>query len=160
LSERAWPIALVLLLLSAALLGLGLAIGSTGWSPWLQADEGLRPLLWDIRAPRTLGAWLAGALLALSGAIGQGLFRKAAPQLRLPAQYAGASPAPLRHRLRQPGAIAVSAYELSLWLTGAAFIGSVGAVLLTLMLARGVEQTVAVLAFDLELVGFFHRDPK
>ncbi len=30
---------------------------------------------WDIRPPRTLGAWLAGALLGLAGAVAQGLFR-------------------------------------------------------------------------------------
>jgi iron complex transport system permease protein len=32
-------------------------------------------IVWDIRLPRTLGAWLAGALLGLSGAVAQGLFR-------------------------------------------------------------------------------------
>jgi iron complex transport system permease protein len=32
-------------------------------------------IVWDIRLPRTLGAWLAGALLGLAGAVAQGLFR-------------------------------------------------------------------------------------
>ena len=64
-----------LLLLGAVLLALGLAIGSMGWSPWTEGGDTMRMILWDIRAPRSLGAWLAGALLALAGAIAQGLFR-------------------------------------------------------------------------------------
>ena len=65
----------------AIVLGLaaGLATGSAGFSPsafWTDlsgGDAGL--ILGQIRAPRTLGAALAGALLGLSGAIAQGLFR-------------------------------------------------------------------------------------
>ncbi|TXD91467.1 iron ABC transporter permease, partial [Mitsuaria sp. TWR114] len=55
-----------LLVLGAVLLALGLAIGSLGWSPWTEAGDTMRLILWDIRAPRSLGAWLAGALLALA----------------------------------------------------------------------------------------------
>lgn len=60
--------ALVCLLLVAA----GLAAGSEGWS-FAWAEEWV--LVEGIRAPRTLGALLAGALLGLAGALAQGLFR-------------------------------------------------------------------------------------
>ena len=57
----------------------GLATGAAGFSPrafWADlhsADAGL--ILGQIRAPRSLGAALVGALLGLSGALAQGLFR-------------------------------------------------------------------------------------
>ncbi len=61
------------LTLAALLLGLcGLAAGSSGWSLHWSKDW---PLIAAIRAPRTLGAFLAGNLLGLGGAIAQGLFR-------------------------------------------------------------------------------------
>ncbi len=68
------PAALVAVLGSAAfgLALLGLLAGSNGWSlAWI--DDW--PLITAIRAPRTLGAALAGALLGLSGALAQGVFR-------------------------------------------------------------------------------------
>jgi hypothetical protein len=54
-----------LLVLGAALLLLGLGIGSTGFESLLSArhDPVALQIVWDIRLPRTLGAWLAGALL-------------------------------------------------------------------------------------------------
>ena len=61
-----------LAVLAAALLLLGLAAGSEGWSFAWRSE-------WDlvsaIRAPRTVGALLTGALLGLAGAMAQGLFR-------------------------------------------------------------------------------------
>jgi iron complex transport system permease protein len=39
------------------------------------AGEQAGLILGEIRAPRTLGAWLVGALLGLAGALAQGLFR-------------------------------------------------------------------------------------
>ncbi|MFO0519641.1 MAG: iron chelate uptake ABC transporter family permease subunit, partial [bacterium] len=65
-------LALMLAAASVLLLLAGLAAGSDGWSlAW--ADEWT--LLRDIRAPRSIGAWLAGALLGFAGAVAQGLFR-------------------------------------------------------------------------------------
>lgn len=66
-----------LLALTAVLLLLGASVGSTGWeSMWsLRDDPVVQQIVWDIRLPRTLGAWLAGALLGLAGAVAQGLFR-------------------------------------------------------------------------------------
>ncbi len=63
------------------LLGLiaGVATGTAGFSPsafWKDLngdDAGL--IISQIRAPRSVGAALAGGLLGLAGAISQGLFR-------------------------------------------------------------------------------------
>lgn len=140
---------LMLLLASAALLGLGLAIGSTGWSPWLGASAGdasMQLILWDIRAPRSLGAWLAGALLALAGAIAQGLFRNPLADPYLLGCSAGASLGVALLLFCVVGlSPAATALALRVGMTGAAFAGAVGAVLLTLLLARGVEQTLRLL---------------
>ena len=69
---RAAMLALVLVAASVLLLLAGLAAGSDGWS-FAWADEWT--LLREIRAPRSMGAWLAGALLGFAGAVAQGLFR-------------------------------------------------------------------------------------
>ena len=67
----------VLLLVSLALLLLGVSVGSTGFESVLnmQRDPQAMQIIWEIRLPRTAGAWLAGALLGLAGAVAQGLFR-------------------------------------------------------------------------------------
>ena len=70
------PLALLLLAATALLCVGGVAVGSLGWEPlWGRGGEASAAILWDIRLPRTLGAWLAGALLGLAGAVAQGLFR-------------------------------------------------------------------------------------
>ena len=71
-SFNAWPMALVWLSLSGVLFMLGLSAGSQGFEWMLDTSD---PVVMDIRLPRTLGAWLAGALLGLSGALAQALFR-------------------------------------------------------------------------------------
>ena len=75
---RPHPLRWALGLLALGLLGvfLGLGVGVDGWSwPWGQ-DTTLSPqVVWDLRLPRSLGAWLVGALLGLAGALGQSLFR-------------------------------------------------------------------------------------
>ena len=137
--------AALLLALGAGLFVLGLTIGSTGWSPLTSADEGLRQILWDIRAPRSLGAWLAGALLALAGAIGQGLFRNPLADPYLLGSSAGASLGLAVMLFFLGVSPASTVLALRVGMTGSAFIGSVAAVLLTLVLARGVEQTLRLL---------------
>ena len=68
------PLKLALLLgLSAALIVLGSILGSTGID-WNFAEAN-RIILYEIRLPRSIGAFLAGALLGLAGAIAQSLFR-------------------------------------------------------------------------------------
>ncbi|HEY1089576.1 MAG TPA: iron chelate uptake ABC transporter family permease subunit, partial [Burkholderiaceae bacterium] len=135
---------LALLLATAALLLLGLAIGSSGWQLDLDSAMG-RQILLDIRAPRTLGAWAAGALLGLAGAVAQGLFRNplADPYLLGASGGAGMGVALALAALGlSPAAAGVA---LRFGLTGAAFLGALAAVLLTLMLARGAEQTARLL---------------
>ncbi|MDH5206262.1 MAG: iron chelate uptake ABC transporter family permease subunit, partial [Hylemonella sp.] len=75
--RRARGLGAGLLLASAALVLLGLAVGSTGLDSLRQLGQDAQALqiVREIRLPRTLGAWLAGALLGLAGAVAQGLFR-------------------------------------------------------------------------------------
>ncbi len=134
-----------LLLLSAVLLALGLAIGSMGWSPWTEASDTMRMILWDIRAPRSIGAWLAGALLALAGAIAQGLFRNPLADPYLLGCSAGASLGVAALLFVMGISPAAAALALRVGMTGAAFVGAIGAVLLTLVLARGVTQSLRLL---------------
>ncbi len=145
--RRIHTVAAVLLLLSATLLLLGLGIGSTGFESVLKAqhDPLALQILIDIRAPRTSAAWLAGALLGLSGAIAQGLFRNPLADPFLLGSASGAS-------LGVAVALALlgttpfaTEWLIRLGLTGAAFAGSVSAVLLTLLLARGVGHTLRLL---------------
>ena len=76
MARTAW-LALALLALAVFGLALGASVGSTGFDSVLRArhDAVAWQIVWDIRLPRTLGAWLAGALLGLAGAVAQGLFR-------------------------------------------------------------------------------------
>jgi iron complex transport system permease protein len=143
------PAALAALLLAATLLlGIaGVAVGSLGWEPmWGRAGETSRAILWDIRMPRTLGAWLAGALLGLAGAVAQGLFRNplADPYLLGSATGAALGVAVL---LVLAGAApsAGAGWMEGLGLTGAGFAGAMVAVLVTLALARGVQHTLRLL---------------
>jgi iron complex transport system permease protein len=86
-------LALVLLLLSAILLLLGMAVGSTGWDSLalLQRDLSAWQIVWEIRLPRSVGAWLAGGLLGLAGALAQGLFRNPLADPYLLGSASGAS---------------------------------------------------------------------
>lgn len=136
-----------LLLAGAALLTVGAGIGSTGFESILQAgrDAVAWQIVWEIRVPRTLGAWLAGALLGLAGAVAQGLFRNPLADPYLLGSAAGAS---------LGVAVALALFGVSpfatqwlvrLGLTGAAFAGAVVGVMLTLALARGVQHTLRLL---------------
>jgi len=71
---------------------LGTAAGSEGWQAWwLQSDELAHQIVIDIRLPRSLGAWLGGALLGLAGAVAQGLFRNPLADPYLLGSASGAS---------------------------------------------------------------------
>lgn len=63
----------VLALVGLIGLGLGLMWGSEGWEPWWRDEQALAML--SLRWPRSVGAWLAGACLALAGIQAQTLFR-------------------------------------------------------------------------------------
>ena len=128
----------------------GLGVGSSGLDSIVNifsndVDSTATQIIWDIRAPRTLGAWLAGALLGLAGAVAQGLFRNPLADPFLLGSASGAS---------LGVAVALALFGISpfatewvvrLGLTGAAFIGAVAAVFLTLALARGVQHTLRLL---------------
>ena len=125
----------------------GVAVGSVGWEPvWTHDGEASAAILWDIRLPRTLGAWLAGALLGLAGALAQGLFRNplADPYLLGSATGAALGVAVLLV-LIGAAPMAASGWVARLGLTGAAFAGAVVAVLATLGLAKGVQHTLRLL---------------
>jgi iron complex transport system permease protein len=140
-----WGLALVLL--SIALMTLGAAVGSTGWSPpWLaHEDPTAWQIVWDIRAPRCVGAWLVGALLGLSGAVAQGLFRNPLADPYLLGSSSGAALGVAIFLALLGVSPASTALLVRLGLTGAAFLGAVGAVLLTLALSRGVQHTLRLL---------------
>lgn len=146
-STRRWALGLALLLASVGLAVLGVAVGSTGFSSvrGMWDDPVAWKIVWDIRLPRTLGAWLAGALLGLAGAVAQGLFRN---PLADPFLLGSASGAALGVALGTwaMGVSPAAAQGLArLGITGAAFAGAVLAVLLTLQLARGVQHTLRLL---------------
>ncbi len=134
-------------LVSLALLLLGMAIGSTGLEPLSAAWHGWGDdaIVLQIRLPRTLGAWTAGALLGLGGALAQGLFRNPLADPYLLGSASGASFG-VASALAWWGVSPLAlAWSQRLGLTGAAFVGAVLAVLLTLLLARGVQHSVRLL---------------
>ncbi|GAB3766845.1 iron ABC transporter permease [Ramlibacter monticola] len=131
---------------SAGLLVVGIAVGSMGWEPLLDQSGAGLTILWEIRLPRTLGAWLAGALLGLSGAVAQGLFRNPLADPYLLGSSTGAAlGVALLLALLGAAPLATAAWAMSFGMTGAAFAGAVCAVMLTLALARGVQQTLRLL---------------
>ena len=139
-------LALLLLAITALLMFAGTAVGSLGWEPLWAGGATNASVLWDIRLPRTAGAWFAGALLGLAGAVAQGLFRNplADPYLLGSATGAAFGVAVLLMLLGIAPA-AASGWVSHLGLTGAGFIGAVVAVLLTLGLAKGVQHTLRLL---------------
>lgn len=147
-------LALVLAGLLALGLLAGLATGPAGLAPagfWadLQGPDAAL-LIGEIRAPRSLGAALVGALLGLGGAIAQGLFRNPLADPYLLGNAAGAG---LGVVLLLAGAglggvglsLASLAWVERLGLVGAAFLGGLLGVTLTLALARGAAQTLRLL---------------
>lgn len=138
----AWQ-TLILLAASLGLIVLGSLSGSTGWHFSSDTDD---LVLWTIRAPRSVGAWCAGAALGLAGAVAQGLFRNPLADPFLLGSSSGAA-------LGVTAAwVALGAAPLgalpwlhSLGLTGAAFGGALAAVLLSVALARGVQHSLRLL---------------
>jgi len=135
-----------LALAGLVLLGCGLAAGSEGWSFAWGRESGL---IGAIRAPRSLGAWCAGALLGVSGALAQGLFRNPLADPYLLGSAAGAG---LGVVLVIASGTAVAGSSLAgadwlgqLGLTGAAFLGALGGVSLTLLLAGGAARPLVLL---------------
>lgn len=145
--HRAVWLMLALLLVSVLLIAVGAAVGSTGFESLmrLRDDSIARQIVTEIRLPRTIGAWMAGALLGLAGAVAQGLFRN---PLADPYLLGSASGATLGGALAMAwlGVAPVSAGLLArMGITGVAFVGAAGAVMLTLVLARGAQHTLRLL---------------
>ena len=140
-------LALTLAAALALLVVAGLSAGAEGWSLDWAADA---ELISAIRAPRTLGALLAGALLGLAGALAQGLFRNPLADPYLLGSAAGAGLGVVLVLAaggligREFGSAAATAL-LRLGLVGAAFVGALAGMLLTLTLARGAGRPMVLL---------------
>jgi iron complex transport system permease protein len=143
-----------LLVATGLLLLGGLAAGSEGLSlshlvhDWGQADAQL--VLWQIRAPRSVGAWLVGCLLGMAGALAQGVFRNPLADPFLLGSAAGSSLAVTL--VLAAGAlaghvipVATAAWVERFGLVAAAFVGAGAGVGLSLVLARGAQQTLRLL---------------
>jgi iron complex transport system permease protein len=134
-------LALAMLVLIAVAAVAGLMTGTRGFSPsafWadLMGDQAAL-IVGQIRAPRTLGAALVGALLGLGGALAQGLFRNPLADPYLLGSAAGAGLAVV---LVFAG-VSIAGASISL----AAFFGALAGVALTLLLAQGAVQTMRLL---------------
>ncbi|MCY7370775.1 MAG: iron ABC transporter permease, partial [Polaromonas sp.] len=146
-NRKPWLLAGGLLLATAALLLLGVAVGSTGFESVLNMPHDAQALqiVQEIRLPRSVGAWLSGALLGLAGAVAQGLFRNPLADPYLLGSAAGASLAVALAMVLFGVSPLATHWLARIGLTGAAFIGAVLAVLLTLLLAKGVQHTLRLL---------------
>ena len=145
--RKAWLLGVALLLLALAILLLGVGVGSNGFDRILAArnDAIAWQIVRDIRLPRTLGAWLSGVLLGLAGAVAQGLFRNPLADPYLLGSASGAALGMALALALLGVSPAATQWLVQLGLTGAAFIGAVAGVLLTLVLARGVRHTLRLL---------------
>lgn len=147
MNQRASAVALMLLALAIALLVLGAGVGSTGFESVLRAvnDPVAWQIVWDIRLPRTLGAWVAGALLGLAGAVAQGLFRNPLADPYLLGSASGASLGVALSLVLFGVSPLATELIAKLGVTFGAFAGAVAGVLLTLLLAKGVQHTLRLL---------------
>jgi iron complex transport system permease protein len=148
-SARLWLLlsgwlTLTLLLTAASLLvGTSSLTTSLGWL--LSPDAHAAVILWDIRLPRTVGAFVAGALLGLAGAVAQGLFRNPLAEPYLLGTASGAALGVTLSLIAADASIGEIAWIGRLGITGAACLGAGAALLLTITLARGVLQTPGLL---------------
>jgi iron complex transport system permease protein len=135
--------------ITIVLAGLSLIVGtssaqtSLGWI--FSPDAQSAVILWDIRLPRAVGAWFAGALLGLSGAVAQGVFRNPLAEPYLLGTASGAALGVTLSLLAADASIGGLAWAGQLGVTGAACIGAAGAIVLTITLARGVLETASLL---------------
>jgi iron complex transport system permease protein len=129
------------------LLFLGISVGSTGFETVTSmfADSASSQIVWMVRMPRSIGAMLAGALLGMTGAIAQGLFRNPLADPYLLGSASGASFFVALSLAFLGGSPFASLFLLRVGLTGAAFMGAITAVLLTLLLAGGVQNVLRLL---------------
>jgi iron complex transport system permease protein len=113
---------------------------------WLRSPAALSDtVLWDIRLPRAVGAWLVGGLLGLGGAIAQTLFRNPLAEPYLLGSASGAALGVTVCLMAADLTITGLAWMGAVGVTGAAFIGAAAGITLTLTLSRGVQQTANLL---------------
>jgi iron complex transport system permease protein len=148
-SSRLWwwltgCIAITLLLTGVSLL-VGTSSIETSLAWLLNPDAQSSVILWQIRLPRTLGAWFAGALLGLAGAIAQGVFRNPLADPYLLGTASGAALGVTLSLIAADASIGGLVWSAKLGITGAACIGACAAIALTIMLSRGVLQTANLL---------------
>ena len=142
-----------LVLVSVVGLLLSVRVGpDMGLDFWrMGSDPAALQIVQDIRLPRGLGAWLAGALLGLSGALAQAVFRNPLADPYLLGSASGAALGVAWSLVAWStvsaagGVLAWGGVSIKLGMTGVAFIGALGAVLLTVALARGVQHTLRLL---------------
>lgn len=140
---KASSLLLGLLTLGVLLVLAGVLVGSSGLLGL--HDDNAALILWEIRLPRSLGAWCAGALLGMAGALAQGLFRNPLADPYLLGSAAGAGLAVALTLALTGISLQAASTVGQLGLTGMSFVGTLLGVAFTLVLARGVEQTLRLL---------------
>lgn len=144
------PGLLALLALGLAGVVLGLGVGVDGWAwPWGQ-DSALPPQIGlELRLPRSAGAWLAGALLGLAGALGQSLFRNPLADPYLLGSASGAGLGVALGLVAAQGLDAAWSAPMAFWLAGGnavlSFAGAWLAVMLALMWSGDLAHTPRLL---------------
>jgi iron complex transport system permease protein len=125
---------LILLLLAVVSFALSLAIGSVSITPgqlWEilteKPDDVLSQIVWQLRYPRTLTAFLTGCLLGLSGVLMQVLLRNPLADPFILGISGGAATGAL---------LAILAGLTGYWVQGSAFSGAVISMLLVYLLSR------------------------
>ena len=142
---RLW-FALAMLVLGHIAVLMGLAVGSDGWSwPWGQSSAVDAHVLFELRVPRSVGAWWIGALLGWAGGLGQSLFRNPLADPYLLGSASGAGLGVALDLLALQGWVGLPAGWVHLGTTGLAFVGAWVAVLLALWLAGAWVQTTRLL---------------
>lgn len=118
---------------------------ATSWHWLLAPDAQSAVVLWQIRLPRTVGAWCVGALLGLCGGIAQGVFRNPLAEPYLLGTASGAELGVAVSLIAADATIGELAWLGKLGMTGAACVGAAAATALTITLSRGVLQTASLL---------------
>ncbi len=153
-AQRRRRVVLALLAAALAISALGLLAGSQGLSWPALLDDWQAGRAWlivgEVRAPRSAAALLVGALLGLAGAVAQGVFRNPLADPYLLGSAAGASLGVVLVLAAavlagQAIPLAAASWLERLGLVAAAFTGALGGVTLTLLLARGAQQTIRLL---------------
>ncbi len=144
-----------LLLLALLAVYAGLSLGAVNLSPaelvsaLISEPEGTAGnLLWKLRLPRVLAGVLAGAGLAVSGAVLQGVMRNPLASPGIIGVSAGGGLAAILILLVVP--------EYSLWLTPAAFLGALGTALLVYFTAwKGGIQPIRLILSGVAVSSMF-----